>query len=229
MEMTELEIFTQLLTASLIIMVWSFLYRENVFYRIAEHLAIGSFFGYILYMSLKTLYDKTLVPLAATWAPDLVLVTIIGILMWTRLVPKLVWPSRISISVLAGISMAVAVTGAVSGQIIGQIRPMGSWAGQDLMTNVNNIISAVAAFTSLAFFTYTKEHKGVLRVVSRIGRTFIMVCFGAILGTFLMGNLAFSIGQIPSLVTGYGVYVSVAGIILIMADLILSKRKMERS
>jgi hypothetical protein len=120
--------------------------------------------------------------------------------------------------------MAVAVQGAVSAQIIGQITPLGGWVGADILTNLNNIITAVAVFATLAFFTYTKEHRGILRIISRIGRFFIMICFGAILGTFMMANFSFSIGQIPSLVTGYGTYVSIIAGILIVADVVLSKK-----
>jgi hypothetical protein len=223
--MIEFTVFTDLLVAALIVMAWSLVYRESAAYRLVEHIALGTFFGFMLYTGLDTLYTKTIIPLFQTWPIDLVIVAAIGILMWTRVVPKVQWPSRIAIAVLAGVSMAVAVTGAVSGQIIQLITAMGSWTGPSLKADIESIISAVATFTTVLFFTYTREHKGVLFPISRIGRYFMMIGFGAIMGTFLMANVSFSIGQIPKLVTGYGRYVSIVAVIVIAADLLLNERR----
>lgn len=212
-----IEVFTEILTATLIIMVWSFLYRENIFYRIAEHIAVGSFFGYTLYMGIRALYDKTFTPLISTGNPALAIVTFFGILMWLRLIPKIRWISRIPIALLAGISMGVAVRGAISKQIIAQAK-MGSWIAGDIMTSINNIIVSVFTVCVLLYFIYSREHTGPLGVIAKIGRYAMMIAFGAILGTFLMGNTAFSIGQIPKLVSGYGMYVSIIAVVLIVID-----------
>jgi hypothetical protein len=226
-----LEVFTELLTATLIVMIWSVLYRENIFYRIAEHIAIGSFFGYTLYMGLKTLYTKTFLPMIATGDLNLILVTMFGIMMWMRLIPspKLVWISRISLSLLAGISIGIGIRGAISAQIIKQTI-MGSWIViGDIPTSINNIITTLFAFSTLVYFIYTREHKGVQGAIAKVGRIAIMVCFGAILGTFLMGNTAFSIGQIPKLVTGIGIYVSAVAVMLIIIDIFWQERKRKSS
>ena len=221
------DVFTDLLTATLIVSIWSILYRENIFYRIAEHVAIGSFFGYTLYMGLNTLYNKTLIPMISTGDPSLILVTIIGLLFWTRLIPiqQVKWVGRIPLATLTGISMGIGIRGAISAQIIKQTQ-IGSWiVPGNALASINNIIVGVFAFSTLIYFIYTREHKGVQGVVSKIGRIALMFCFGAILGTFLMGNTAFSIGQIPNLVKGNGVYVSIVAIILIVIDIFWQRGK----
>jgi hypothetical protein len=125
--------------------------------------------------------------------------------------------------------MSVALTGAISSQIIGQVRQMGSWLGPNLMPDISSIISGLAAITTITFFLYTFEHKGILGGIAKTGRIFIMCAFGAIMGTFLMGNLATSIAQIPNLVTGYGTYVTAVAVLLIMIDVLSSRRKRKLS
>jgi len=223
--MTELEIFGQLLGATMALMLWSLIYRENKFYTVAEHIAVGCFLGYTAYSSLDTLVKKSLMPVATRWPIDLTLAVMLGILIWTRVIPKVVWPSRMSLAVLAGTATAIAVEGAIAGQIVGQMRSVGGIVGADAMTTANNIIGVVATFTSLAFFLYTVPRGPILGAVSRVGRAFIMIAFGAILGTSVMSYMAFAIGQMPTLVSGYGMYVTVIAIVAVVADVILSRRK----
>jgi hypothetical protein len=215
--MVAIEVFTELLVTTLILMCWSLLYRENVFYRIAENLTVGCFFGYTLYFGLRTLYEKTFIPLCATGDPSLIIVTVLGIILLLRLVPKVKWVSRLSIAAMTGIAMAIGIRGAISAQIIKQVT-MESWATGDILTITNNIIVAVFAFSTIMYFIFTREHRGAQGVIARIGRIALMVLFGAILGTFFMANISFAIAQIPTLVTGVGVYLSMIAIILIVLD-----------
>jgi hypothetical protein len=213
------QVVTEFVSAVLIVMVWSIMYRETRFFRVAEHLTIGSIFGYTSYAATRTLIDKTFNPLAATGSIALVIVTFFGFLMWTRLIPKFQWISRLSIALMAGISMAVGVRGAIGAQII-KLTVSGSWIiPTNPMESINNIIIMVSTMSVVAYFLYTREHTGVFRPVSKVARTALMVGFGAILGTFLMGNTAFSIGQIGQLTSGTGVYVTIIAVVLILIDI----------
>lgn len=124
-EMIDPKLLTDILVASLVVMLWSLVYKENVFSRVAENIAVGTTLGYTFFVGLNTLYSKTFIPLVTKWPYDLLLVTILGFMMLTRLIPKFVWPGRISVSVLAGITMAVAVQGAISSQIVLQLEYWG--------------------------------------------------------------------------------------------------------
>lgn len=221
------DIFTELFIATFILCIWSLLYRENPAYRLVQHIFIGAQFGFSLYMGLKVLYDKTLIPLMTTGDIYLLTVTILGILIWCRLIPSLEWLSRLSFGLLAGIGMSIGIRGALYAQIIKQTEIGSFFISGDPLTSINNIITGVFAFSAIVFFIYTRKQKGVQGVISRIGRIGLMLCFGAIMGTFLMGNTAFSIGLIPDLVSGTGLYVSVVVIIVILIDAFYLRPKTE--
>lgn len=212
------QVVTEFVSAVLIVMVWSIMYRENRFFRLAEHLTIGSIFGYTSYAATQALIDKTFNPLIATRSVPLAVVTFFGVLLWTRLIPKVQWISRLSLALMAGISMAVGVRGAIGAQII-KLTVSGSWIiPTNPMESINNIIVIVSMISVVAYFLYTRERTGVLRPVSQIAKIALMLGFGAILGTFLMGNTAFSISQIGQLTSGTGVYVTLVALVLVLVD-----------
>jgi hypothetical protein len=221
--MSELDVFTALLTASLILMIWGVMYKENKFYRIAEHLALGSFLGYTVYIAWDTLYNKTLVPLVTVGGWSYILVTIFGIMLWMRLVPRIGWIARWPLAVLAGIAMGVGTRGAVSAQLIGQT--VVQILSPDPATTIGNIVLVVFTIGTVVFFLYTREQKGPQRWVAQIGRLALMVTFGVVMGTFLMGNLAFPIGQMPDLVTWPGYLITAIAMILIAVDVVRGRQK----
>ncbi len=67
------------------------------------------------------------------------------------------------------------------------------WAG------VSNLLLLVGLATSLFYFYFSAEHRGVLGVVSRVGIWFLMVSFGASYGYTVMGRLSLLIGQLTFL------------------------------
>jgi len=222
---SELEIFTGLLIASLILMIWSVLYRENVFYRIAEHLAIGSFLGYNVFQALNTMYEKTFIPLFRTPDWSIILVAMLGFLLWLRLVPQLSWISRWSLAVLAGVSMGVGARGALSAQLVGQTN-MASWiVPGDLAATIGTIVLGLFAIGCIFYFVYTYKPKGPLVYVTHIGRLALMVTFGVVMGTYLMANIAYPIGQLPNLVTWPGYILTAIAVVLIIADIVRQPRK----
>ena len=61
MEMSEILIV--LIGSSITMMGWSLIYKENVFYRVIEHLIIGLMTGYTAYTTLTILINNILMPL----------------------------------------------------------------------------------------------------------------------------------------------------------------------
>lgn len=90
---------------------------------------------------------------------------------------------------------------------------------------VNNLVSAVATFTTILFFIYTVKVRGPVRVASRIGRLAIMTAFGASLGAAQMRNFGFSIGVLLYLLTEGGRYVAIPGLVIIVGHYLLGKRR----
>ncbi len=203
--------------ALLTLCVYSFLYRDNPFYKFAEHLFVGVSAGYFIVLRLWTVIvanlweplqksfsghgvDPANVGMFAAEQGDyrgwLLLPGLLGLLLFTRLVPKVSWMSRWSLAVIIGVYAGLKTTGFAQGdfiaQVQGSLQPL--WTGH-LVSSLNAIVFTVGIITSLLFFFYSREHKGALGVASKLGIFFLMVSFGAGYGYTVMSRVSLLIGR----------------------------------
>ena len=72
---------------------------------------------------------------------------------------------------------------------------------------LKDLLSACVLFVGVAatliYFYFSAEHKGGLRVVSKIGITFLMIGFGATFGYNVMGRISLLIGRFQFLFTDW--------------------------
>ncbi len=209
---------------ALVLMAWSLLYRENVFFRIAEALVIGWFMAMSLVVGLGILQGRVYQPLIVEgrWLSPVLIVTIFGLFYLLRLHKSTRWLARWPISLMAGVASAVAVKGTIYAQII-RLISMKSWAAGG-MTAINNIIVLVFTFTGLSYFIFTREQKGVLGGMSSIGLYALMITFGWVAGTYLMSLISMSVGHMRTLMQVPGIYVSATGVIVLIAGIIYDQR-----
>ena len=115
------------IAAFLTLCVLSFLYRDNPFYRFAEHLFVGAAAGYLL----ATQYQNVIVPnvvgplLAANRTASSVTLTLIpaalGLLMLARVAERTSGLARWAIAFYVGIYSGIAVPGFLQAQIFAQL------------------------------------------------------------------------------------------------------------
>ena len=194
------------IAALLSLAIFSFLYKENPFYRIAEHLFIGVANGYAVTfywhnILMPTLFD----PLFRQGKLLYIIPFIIGILYFTRFIPRISWLVRIPIGITIGYYVGVSVPATTQAFIIKQIQGTvltstnfqawnaGSWG------IVWSVIVFIGVFCSLSYFYFSKEHKGVLGVTSRMGIVFVMIGFGAAFGYTVMARISLLIGRLQFL------------------------------
>lgn len=194
------------IAALLSLAIFSFLYKENPFYRIAEHLFIGVANGYAVTfywhnILMPTLFD----PLFRQGKLLYIIPFIIGILYFTRFIPRISWLVRIPIGITIGYYVGVSVPATTQAFIIKQIQGTvltstnfqawnaGSWG------IVWSVIVFIGVLCSLSYFYFSKEHKGVLGVTSRIGIVFVMIGFGAAFGYTVMARISLLIGRLQFL------------------------------
>lgn len=189
-----------LIAALYTLMVFSYLYKENIFFRLAEKTFIGGACGYLVVMAIKSI-------LATGWTPlsrgnyVYIIPFILGILFYTKYSNRYrglsIWPA----AVLAGTGIGVAIKGVVSAQIVGQIKatflPV---VTTDIFQSFNNIIIIVGTVSGLLYFFFTKELKiRPLREMRTLGLFILMVTFGALFGANLITRTQLFIGRIQFL------------------------------
>lgn len=196
----------------------SFLYRDNPFYRFAEHLFVGVSAGYYFGISIhQVLKPNLLAKLApATFAsgggvaavPDTALIIpgVLGIMMLFRLSRNHSWISRFTVSFVMGVSTGLGIVYSTENYLIPQMTkamvPMfvaSSGAGLasiDWFASFSNIVLVVGSIACLFYFFFSTEHRGpVLGNISRIGIYYLMISFGAAFGVTVMGRISLLIGR----------------------------------
>lgn len=194
------------ISALLSLAVFSFLYKDNPFYRFAEHLFIGVANGYAVTFYYHNILVPTLFdPLFRQGKLLYIIPFIIGILYFTRFIPRISWLVRIPIGITIGYYVGASIPATTQAFIIKQIQGTvltstnfqawnaGSWG------IVWSVIVFIGVFCSLSYFYFSKEHKGVLGVSSRIGILFVMIGFGAAFGYTVMARISLLIGRLQFL------------------------------
>ncbi len=180
-----------LIAAILTLFIFSFLYKDNPFYKFAEYLLVGISVGYLIVISIKTIVlPKLYYPIFRQGDLLYLVPGILGIFMFLRFFPKLSWLSRISMALIIGAGAGVSIPAVMQAQIYTQMKAsMGSY------TSVNNIIITLAVITTLSYFFFSREHKGVLGTSAKIGIFFMMVFFGTTFGYTVMSRVTLLIGR----------------------------------
>jgi hypothetical protein len=183
------------LAATLTIAILSFLYKDNPLYKLAEHIYVGvSAAFWVIYFwafDLKPmLVDRFLTETGwEKWI--LILPAFLGVLMLTRFFPKISWISRIPLAFTIGIGAGLGITGSIQGFLIPQI-------GSTILplNSINNILIVVGVLSTILYFYFSRELKGIFRAGFRLGIIFIMVAFGASFGYTVMARVSLLIGRI---------------------------------
>jgi hypothetical protein len=252
--------------ATLTIAILSFLYRDNPLYRLAEHLYVGvsAAYGVVIFWytdvwpMLVTRFQEHLHARNYFEAWILIIPALLGLMMWTRFIPRIAWISRWPLAFTIGFGAGLGITGSIHGYILPQLkdtmRPLGNPPGTlDIghlvffivilavlayiilkrLTRMNSTpaillsvafgifgyvllidvlritwlriaLSAIAAdnlfivvgvIATLLYFYFSREHKGLFGVGSRIGIAVIMVSFGASFGYTVMARVSLLIGR----------------------------------
>jgi len=207
------DLFINTIAALMTIAILSFLFRDNPLYKFAEHLVVGVSMGYwvvILYQT--SFYPKLYQPLQRTFAgtsetildPLVFLPGLLGILLFTRFVPRVGWLARIPMAYILGVGSGAAVPLLIQVNVIQQIYPtMTVFLPGNTTTTaamVNNILVLVGVICGLAYFFFSARHTGALGGLSRVGIWILMVGFGASFGYTVMSRISLLYGRMNFMV-----------------------------
>ncbi len=216
MEVTFIDHFALWVAAFLTLGIISFLYKDNVWYKICESIFIGISAGYWFVMlfwdNLHGKFFLGVFPREGTQRADdwymLFVGATLGVMMLMRLLPKIGWISRWPLAFIvgatAGINLIIYFASNVMVQVEDTVRPLfGNNYEATLYDIFGNIVVAVGTFTGLIYFFFSKEHKGAFGGAAKIGIFFLMVTFGASFGYTVMSRMSLLIGRIDFLLTDW--------------------------
>ncbi len=173
----------------------SILFKENPFYRLAEHLYVGLAAGQAIVMGWLNVKNMAITPLTKEGRFVVIIPLALGILLYSRFLPSQVrWLNRSPSAFLVGVGTGLAFTRFAQSDLIGQIR--GAFVPID---SVNVLVIFIGSLSTITYFFFTKEQKGALKVTSQIGRYTMMIAFGSAFSNTVMGRLSLLIGRLQYL------------------------------
>ncbi len=201
-------IFGAWVAAALTLFLFSFLYKDNPFFKVAEHLFIGAGMGwYFQTVYYKIMVPKILEPLNSGTGFEIAMViipSILGLSLITQFIPKISWISRYGFTFLMGYSAGMAIPVGLAtdfmNQVLGTIEPFANFFSLSGFEMFNALIIAIGTVCVLFYFFFSVEHKGVGKKVSNIGIYFLMVYFGASFGNTVMARFSLLYGRFDTLV-----------------------------
>ncbi|MBD3163328.1 MAG: hypothetical protein GF346_12685 [Candidatus Eisenbacteria bacterium] len=193
------------IAAFLTLCIFSFLYRDNPFFRFAESVFAGVSLGYYVGQEAsQTIAPNLVEPLFGDFANniDLVIPALVGVNLYTRYIPKINWWARWSLAIYVGYFVGVNMVQKLHGEVLPQMQNTivpftlaGGWMGL-----VQNAVLLIGVLAVLMYFFFSLEHKGVVGGASRLGVWYLMIGFGAAFGYTVMGRVSLLIGRMDFLI-----------------------------
>jgi hypothetical protein len=199
------------------LVIFTFLYKDNPLYKVAEHLFLGVALGYGLALYYwNNVFPQAIGPLfypqPGTPRDLYVLIPItLGLFVLLRIVPKLAWLSRYSFAVYIGGGVGILVPTVFAGtflpQLLDTMQPL--WTPEAAAAGgvvfvwglISRLLILVGVFATLLYFFYSIEHRGAAGTISRVGVYFIMIGMGASFGNTVMARVSLLIGRFQFLLS----------------------------
>ncbi len=188
--------------------ILSYLFGDNPFYKIAEHIFVGVSAGYVFALTWwdqvwPNLFGRLFpryVNAGFDFSPIYIIPLILGIFMLFRLIPSLSWLARIAIAYIVGMAAGLKFYVYINSNILMQIQNSGIDFTKSSWDIFNHILILFGVISALVYFFFSKEHKGAVGTLSKIGVYFLMIKFGASFGFAVMGRVSLLIGRFEDLI-----------------------------
>lgn len=207
-----IEIVSALIGLVLTLMVFSYLIKDNVLFRIAIYLFIGVASGYAATIAWRYVLLPKLSELQVNDPTQLVLGIIpffLGLTLFAKVSPRMSGLGSFAMALLVGVGAATALSGAVVGTLIPQ-----SQAAMDafILPNFIQLISATVMLggtvLTLAYFQFSArrapdgsvKRNVIFEVLAWGGRIFIAITLGVLFAGVYMAALTTMIERLSSII-----------------------------
>jgi len=183
------------IAAILTLALFTYLWKENPIYRLAEHIMVGLAAAH----GMATTWDNYLKPTFTDAIPKqgqyhLIIPAILGILIYARYTKQFQWVARIPMSFWVGYGVGYTLS-FVPRSFLLQVTD--SFIAFD---SVDNILFFILLAATIVYFMFTVRKEGTgAGFVSTVGRYAIMIGLGASFGNTVQGRISLFLGRLQFL------------------------------
>lgn len=201
------------LAAFFTLAIFSFLFGDNPFYKVAEAVLVGVSAAYWMVIGfwdviVPNLVGKIWPAVVQAWAmpglsgaeaepsPSYVVALVLGVMLLWRLAPKGGWIARWPLAFIIGTTAGLRLIAFLHGDFLVQIRntilPLTVISGGvfDPWASLQNLMIVGSVLCCLVYFFFSFEHKGLVGGTAKVGIWILMITFGAAFGYTVMGRIA---------------------------------------
>jgi hypothetical protein len=193
-------IFWNTVAAFFTLATFSFMYKDNFLYKIAESIVVGTAAGYYTVLLIWTsLKPKFLDPIFVDGNLWYIIPGLLGCLMYFRFSKEYGWIARYPLALYIGIGSGIAIPLQLQTYVLRQVEatilPVSIYSAK----GINNFFIIIMVVSALIYFFFSLEHKGIVGKTATFGIWIIMIGFGASFGYTVMARVSLLIGRIQFL------------------------------
>nr|MDK2851565.1 hypothetical protein [Candidatus Cloacimonadota bacterium] len=184
--------------------IFSFLYKDNPFYKFAEQVFVGLSAAYwLVYIIYSIMIPNLFAKLSSDFSGNLILLipAALGVMMLMRIHPKTEWISRYPISIMIGTTAGISMLRYMKSDILQQVTAtmINPFASGSVPVIIGNLLLIIGTICGVYFFYFSKKQEGISKWPSKVGIWFLMVSFGATFGYTVMARISLLIGRLEFL------------------------------
>ncbi|MDO5297226.1 MAG: hypothetical protein Q4F00_11490 [bacterium] len=196
---SNLDILGLWIGAALSLCIFSFLYRDNPLYRLAEHVFVGVSAGYCMCVGYWQVLHPNLIARLQQGDWRYAFAAVLGTMLLLRLWPKYAWMGRWPLAFMVGIYAGYNIVYTMQAQVLAQIGDtiLKLWGNADWTITLKNWLILIGVLSSLTYFYFSVEHKGIIiGNAARVGIWVLMITFGATFGYTVMARVSLLVGRV---------------------------------
>lgn len=187
------------IAALLSLFIFSFIFKDNPLFKFAEHLLVGISAGYFLAIYWHNSIYPNIIAHIKRQEFLYIIPLLLGLLYFSIFIPKYAylirWPIAYLLGAASGLSIPVTIDANIYRQIENSIlMPLNNYPNYFQL--FNSIIILTGVLATLTYFYFSREHRGVIRPISRYGIWILMIGFGASFGYTVMARVSLLIGRL---------------------------------
>jgi len=194
------------LAALFTIWIYSVAFRDNAFFKFAEHTFVGAAAGNSIAYGVDNVLRYGWMPYTKG-AILYAVVFLLGIILYARYHKKYFWLSRFPLAIMVGIGIGLSMRAVVTAEFIDQIRSTAALKviGVDAWTAFSNLLFIIIVLSVVYFlvFTFAGMHKGKLGIISRFARYGMMAAFGYSFGNTVLSRFNMIFGRLDFLMASW--------------------------